>query len=84
MGCPCGLPCTRVNAPLASVSTQPQPIHVDGVEGHEEPDAESQRRHVISSDLVSERLKNKKHYNSFRPDLGDLVPRDQEIQWEQC
>ncbi|KAM0791272.1 hypothetical protein ACM66B_005748 [Microbotryomycetes sp. NB124-2] len=26
--------------------------------------------HVISTDFVSDRLKNKKHYNSFHPDLG--------------
>lgn len=29
--------------------------------------------HLISNDLVSPNLKTKKHYNSFRPDLGFFV-----------
>ncbi|POY75221.1 hypothetical protein BMF94_1853 [Rhodotorula taiwanensis] len=36
-------------------------------------DVESMRHvhlHVISTDFVSPKLKNKKHWNSFRPDLG--------------
>ena len=30
--------------------------------------------HVMSSDLVAPALKNKKHYNSFSPDLGFWLP----------
>lgn len=32
--------------------------------------------HVISSDLISEKLKNKKHYNSFNPNLGFFLHLD--------
>ena len=35
--------------------------------------------HVISGDLVSERLRHKKHYNSFRPDMGFFVHLDDVI-----
>lgn len=37
--------------------------------------------HVISDDLTSPSLKNKKHYNSFRPDLGFFVPLGDVQQW---
>lgn len=37
--------------------------------------------HVISDDLVSLSLKNKKHYNSFRPDLGFFVPLREVQSW---
>lgn len=35
--------------------------------------------HVISSDLISTALKNKKHYNSFHPKLGYFLHLDQVI-----
>ncbi|GAA6061473.1 hypothetical protein JCM10212_002552 [Sporobolomyces blumeae] len=35
--------------------------------------------HVISSDMISDRLKNKKHWNSFRPDLGFFLHLDDVI-----
>lgn len=36
--------------------------------------------HVISGDLVSERLKNRKHYNSFHPTLGFFLHLDDVIE----
>lgn len=33
-------------------------------------DTEHVHLHVISSDMISPKLKNKKHYNSFHPTLG--------------
>ncbi|PWN53460.1 hypothetical protein IE53DRAFT_384027 [Violaceomyces palustris] len=41
---------------------------------HAIPSMEHVHLHIISNDLVSEKLKNKKHYNSFRPDLGFWLP----------
>ncbi|ORY89390.1 hypothetical protein BCR35DRAFT_317308 [Leucosporidium creatinivorum] len=38
--------------------------------------------HVISSDMISDRLKNKKHYNSFHPTLGLFLHYDDVL--EQC
>ncbi|KII88600.1 hypothetical protein PLICRDRAFT_698957 [Plicaturopsis crispa FD-325 SS-3] len=37
--------------------------------------------HVISDDLVSERLKNKKHYNSFHPKLGFFLHLEDVLSW---
>lgn len=37
--------------------------------------------HIISSDLVSEKLKNKKHYNSFHPSLGFFLHLDDVLEW---
>jgi aprataxin len=37
--------------------------------------------HVISSDLTSQALKTKKHYNSFHPKLGFFLPLDKVISW---
>lgn len=37
--------------------------------------------HIISDDLVSEKLKNKKHYNSFHPSLGFFLHLDSVIGW---
>ena len=37
--------------------------------------------HVISEDRVSPGLKTKKHYNSFRPDLGFLIPLSEVQGW---
>ncbi|KAL8281116.1 hypothetical protein RQP46_006474 [Phenoliferia psychrophenolica] len=38
--------------------------------------------HIISSDLISPKLKNKKHYNSFHPKLGFFLHLDDVI--DQC
>ncbi|KAF7294986.1 HIT domain-containing protein [Mycena indigotica] len=37
--------------------------------------------HVISNDFISERLKVKKHYNSFHPSLGFFLPVDDVLSW---
>jgi len=37
--------------------------------------------HVISSDLNSPSLKNKKHYNSFHPGLGYFLHLDDVLEW---
>jgi len=37
--------------------------------------------HIISSDLISDKLKHKKHYNSFRPDLGFFLHLKDVISW---
>ncbi len=37
--------------------------------------------HVLSGDLCSERLKNKKHYNSFHPGLGFFLHVDDVLSW---
>ncbi|GAA5886069.1 hypothetical protein JCM6882_004252 [Rhodosporidiobolus microsporus] len=36
--------------------------------------------HVISSDLISPKLKNKKHYNSFHPKLGFFLHLDEVLE----
>ncbi|KAL1735303.1 hypothetical protein EV714DRAFT_200995 [Schizophyllum commune] len=37
--------------------------------------------HVISADMHSEHLKNKKHYNSFHPKLGFFIHLDDILDW---
>lgn len=37
--------------------------------------------HVISGDLVSDKLKTKKHYNSFHPSLGCFLHLDEVLSW---
>ena len=37
--------------------------------------------HVISADLCSEKLKHKKHYNSFHPKLGFFLHLDEVESW---
>ncbi|KAI5899662.1 uncharacterized protein SCHCODRAFT_02484815 [Schizophyllum commune H4-8] len=37
--------------------------------------------HVISADMQSEHLKNKKHYNSFHPKLGFFIHLDDILDW---
>ncbi|KAF6765147.1 HIT-like domain-containing protein [Ephemerocybe angulata] len=37
--------------------------------------------HVLAADLVSERMKNKKHYNSFHPSLGFFLHVDEVLSW---
>ncbi|WVQ85417.1 hypothetical protein IAT38_007582 [Cryptococcus sp. DSM 104549] len=39
--------------------------------------------HVISGDRISPALKSKKHYNSFRPDLGFFIPIMEVQRWIQ-
>jgi len=37
--------------------------------------------HVISSDLCSQGLRQKKHYNSFHPKLGFFLHIDEVLSW---
>jgi len=37
--------------------------------------------HIISADLCSEKMKNKKHYNSFHPKLGFFLHIDEVTSW---
>ncbi|KAJ6502605.1 HIT-like domain-containing protein [Mycena sanguinolenta] len=37
--------------------------------------------HVLSDDLLSDRMKNKKHYNSFHPKLGFFLHMDEVLSW---
>ncbi|KAF8201437.1 hypothetical protein BJ912DRAFT_945347 [Pholiota molesta] len=37
--------------------------------------------HVLSADLCSEKLKHKKHYNSFHPEVGFFLPLDDVVSW---
>jgi aprataxin len=37
--------------------------------------------HVLSADLCSEKLKIKKHYNSFHPKLGFFLHIDEVLSW---
>ncbi|KAJ3810646.1 HIT-like domain-containing protein [Lentinula aff. lateritia] len=48
---------------------------------HGAPSMHHLHLHVISSDLCSERLKNKKHYNSFHPKLGFFLHIDDVLSW---
>ncbi|KDQ60763.1 hypothetical protein JAAARDRAFT_31735 [Jaapia argillacea MUCL 33604] len=48
---------------------------------HAVPSMEHLHLHVISSDLVSPSLKNKKHYNSFHPKLGFFLHLDDVLSW---
>jgi len=48
---------------------------------HSVPSMDHLHLHVISSDLCSESLKNKKHYNSFHPSLGFFLHLDDVLSW---
>ncbi|KAA1469527.1 HIT-like protein, partial [Dentipellis sp. KUC8613] len=48
---------------------------------HAVPSMEHLHLHVISADLCSERLKHKKHYNSFHPARGFFLPLDDVLAW---
>ncbi|KAJ3742164.1 HIT-like domain-containing protein [Lentinula detonsa] len=48
---------------------------------HGAPSMHHLHLHVLSSDLCSERLKNKKHYNSFNPKLGFFLHIDDVLSW---
>ena len=37
--------------------------------------------HVLSNDLCSEKMKHKKHYNSFHPNLGYFLHLDEVLSW---
>ncbi|KAH6918642.1 HIT-like domain-containing protein [Coprinopsis sp. MPI-PUGE-AT-0042] len=48
---------------------------------HAVPSMEHLHLHVLSADLVSERMKNKKHYNSFHPSLGFFLHISDVLEW---
>ncbi|KZT57048.1 HIT-like protein [Calocera cornea HHB12733] len=48
---------------------------------HSVPSMDHLHVHVISSDLISPALKNKKHYNSFHPTLGFFLHLDNVLLW---
>jgi len=48
---------------------------------HGSPSMEHIHLHVLSSDLLSEKMKNKKHYNSFHPKLGFFLDIQQVLEW---
>ncbi|KAF5391469.1 hypothetical protein D9757_002034 [Collybiopsis confluens] len=48
---------------------------------HGAPSMHHLHLHVLSSDLCSPRLKNKKHYNSFHPKLGFFLHIDEVLSW---
>ncbi|KAF8921356.1 HIT-like domain-containing protein, partial [Mucidula mucida] len=48
---------------------------------HGAPSMEHLHLHVLSADLCSERMKNKKHYNSFHPKLGFFLDINEVVSW---
>ncbi|CAG7846436.1 SubName: Full=Uncharacterized protein {ECO:0000313/EMBL:CCA66944.1} [Serendipita indica DSM 11827] len=48
---------------------------------HAVPSMDHLHMHIISSDLCSPSLKNKKHYNSFHPDLGFFIHLNDVLSW---
>ncbi|VDB82726.1 unnamed protein product [Peniophora sp. CBMAI 1063] len=48
---------------------------------HAVPSMEHLHLHVISADLTSPSLKNKKHYNSFKPGHGFFLPIEDVLGW---
>ncbi|KAF8654179.1 hypothetical protein AX16_003708 [Volvariella volvacea WC 439] len=48
---------------------------------HANPSMEHLHLHVISEDLCSSRLKNKRHYNSFHPKLGFFIHLTDVLEW---
>ncbi|KIY69982.1 HIT-like protein, partial [Cylindrobasidium torrendii FP15055 ss-10] len=48
---------------------------------HGAPSMDHLHLHVLSADLCSERMKNKKHYNSFHPKLGFFLDIDEVLSW---
>ncbi|EAU88593.2 hypothetical protein CC1G_04299 [Coprinopsis cinerea okayama7 len=48
---------------------------------HAVPSMEHLHLHVLSADLVSEKMKKKKHYNSFHPSLGFFLHIDDVLEW---
>ncbi|KAL0579953.1 aprataxin-like protein [Marasmius crinis-equi] len=48
---------------------------------HASPSMHHLHLHIISADLCSEKLKHKKHYNSFHPKLGFFLHLDDVLSW---
>ncbi|PPR03537.1 hypothetical protein CVT24_007023 [Panaeolus cyanescens] len=48
---------------------------------HAIPSMEHLHLHVISADLISEKLKKKKHYNTFHPNLGFFIHVEEVLEW---
>ncbi|KAF8590586.1 hypothetical protein K439DRAFT_100458 [Ramaria rubella] len=54
------------------------PIHIGF---HAVPSIEHLHLHIIASDLFSDKLKHKKHYNSFHPKLGFFLHLTEILSW---
>ncbi|KAG8217751.1 hypothetical protein J3R82DRAFT_5912 [Butyriboletus roseoflavus] len=48
---------------------------------HAVPSMEHLHLHVLSNDLCSEKMKHKKHYNSFHPELGFFLHLHEVLSW---
>ncbi|ESK93045.1 hypothetical protein Moror_8948 [Moniliophthora roreri MCA 2997] len=48
---------------------------------HAAPSMHHLHLHVLSADLCSEKMKNKKHYNSFHPKLGFFLHLEDVLSW---
>ncbi|KAJ7097980.1 HIT-like domain-containing protein, partial [Mycena belliarum] len=48
---------------------------------HGAPSMDHLHLHVLSDDFLSDRMKNKKHYNSFHPKLGFFLDIDEVMSW---
>ncbi|GLB35012.1 putative C2HE / C2H2 / C2HC zinc-binding finger [Lyophyllum shimeji] len=48
---------------------------------HATPSMQHLHLHVLSADLCSEKMKNKKHYNSFHPKIGFFLDVDEVLSW---
>ncbi|KAG5643623.1 hypothetical protein DXG03_000590 [Asterophora parasitica] len=48
---------------------------------HAVPSMQHLHLHVLSADLCSEKMKHKKHYNSFHPKLGFFLHMDEVLSW---
>jgi aprataxin len=48
---------------------------------HGAPSMEHVHLHVLSADLCSEKMKHKKHYNSFHPKLGFFLHLEEVMSW---
>jgi len=48
---------------------------------HGAPSMQHLHLHVLSADLLSDKMKNKKHYNSFHPKLGFFLHLEDILEW---
>ncbi|KAF5380874.1 hypothetical protein D9615_003902 [Tricholomella constricta] len=48
---------------------------------HAVPSMQHIHLHVLSADMCSEKMKNKKHYNSFHPKIGFFLDIDEVLSW---
>ncbi|KAJ7582769.1 HIT-like domain-containing protein [Mycena floridula] len=48
---------------------------------HAAPSMEHLHLHILSADLISPKMKHKKHYNSFHPSIGFFLDIDDVLSW---